>query len=157
MFAVAIFLSCALQYYIPLEILGPWARNKFSQTKHVISDGVLRVALVLITCEYRFTKSKFSSLKFISFFNSKIFYSRSSNYSSKIGSNNFINWRFWLIITGLDFPTRLRNINVWHRWNGSTLLEIMEKHRYHMPWHFKYGFRNVCKFFGAYEVRHLIR
>lgn len=157
MFAVAIFLSCALQYYIPLEILGPWARNKFSKTKHVISDGVLRVALVLITCEYNFTESEFSSLKFISFFNSNFSYSRFSHDSSKIGSNNFINWRFWLIITGFDFSTSLRNINVRYRWNGSTLLEIMEKHRYYMPWHFKYGFRNVCKFFGASEIRHLIR
>lgn len=51
-FAVVIFLSCGLQYYIPIDIMGSWVRNKFARTNENMSDGALRIGLVFFTCEH---------------------------------------------------------------------------------------------------------
>lgn len=54
MFAIAIFFTYAIQFYVPLEILVPVAQAKVRQF-HVGRDGfvdiALRCFLILITCK----------------------------------------------------------------------------------------------------------
>lgn len=55
-FAVAIFISYGLQCYVPVEII--WTRylvqhlQNASPTKKLVVEYVMRVSVVLITCEY---------------------------------------------------------------------------------------------------------
>jgi solute carrier family 36 (proton-coupled amino acid transporter) len=50
MFALAIFLSYTLQFYVPINIIGPWLRSKISGEKNrMIGDYLLRIGLVLFT------------------------------------------------------------------------------------------------------------
>jgi proton-coupled amino acid transporter len=58
MFAVAIFLSYALQLYVPLNIIWPYLREKLKlgkdQLKIKIFEYAFRSIVVTATCEYRF-------------------------------------------------------------------------------------------------------
>lgn len=55
MFSIAIFFTYAIQFYVPLEILVPFAQAKARQfnvvDKDVTVDFVLRYILILITCK----------------------------------------------------------------------------------------------------------
>ena len=54
MFAIAIFFTYAIQFYVPLEILVPIAQAKarqFHMDRDVTVDFVLRYFLILITCK----------------------------------------------------------------------------------------------------------
>ena len=55
MFSFAIFFTYAIQFYVPLEILVPFAQAKARQfnvvDKDVTVDFVLRYILILITCK----------------------------------------------------------------------------------------------------------
>ena len=57
LFATAIFLSYAIQFYVPLEILLPAAKARFPRRETLVDYG-LRYAFVLVTCKYSFP-SKF--------------------------------------------------------------------------------------------------
>lgn len=49
--ALAIFLSYSLQFYVPVNIVGPWFNGLFnSGISQTVSDVSLRVVLVLFTC-----------------------------------------------------------------------------------------------------------
>lgn len=52
MFAFSIFLSCGIQFYIPIQIMGPRFREFFSSNSSVRkhSDSILRVAVVSVSC-----------------------------------------------------------------------------------------------------------
>ena len=50
LFATAIFLSYAIQFYVPLEILLPAAKARFPRHENLVDYG-LRYAFVLVTCE----------------------------------------------------------------------------------------------------------
>lgn len=50
MFALAIFLSYALQFYVPVEIILPWFATRFPNRPNLL-DFCLRYLLVLVTCE----------------------------------------------------------------------------------------------------------
>ncbi|CAM6031414.1 unnamed protein product, partial [Sphagnum compactum] len=48
--ALAIFLSYGLQFYVPINIIGPWARRQMnSQQSQEIAEYLLRVSLVIFT------------------------------------------------------------------------------------------------------------
>lgn len=48
--ALAIFLSYTLQFYVPINILGPWLRQRLhGENNQVIGEYLLRVGLVLFT------------------------------------------------------------------------------------------------------------
>lgn len=48
--ALAIFLSYGLQFYVPINIIGPWVRNQMnSPQSQEIADYLLRVGLVIFT------------------------------------------------------------------------------------------------------------
>lgn len=50
--ALAIFLSYGLQFYVPINIIGPWFRSLFSgEFAQQISDVALRTTLVVFTCK----------------------------------------------------------------------------------------------------------
>lgn len=52
MMALAIFLSYGLQFYVPINIMGPWFRDLFTgDLAQRISDVGLRVGLVIFTCK----------------------------------------------------------------------------------------------------------
>ena len=51
MFAIAVFLSYGLQFYIPMKIIGPWFQRFFKQNHQKLADGILRVSLVIVTCK----------------------------------------------------------------------------------------------------------
>ena len=54
MFAIAIFFTYAIQFYVPLEILVPIAQAKarqFHVDRDVMVDIGLRYSLILITCK----------------------------------------------------------------------------------------------------------
>lgn len=66
MFAIAVFLSYGLQFYIPMKIIGPWFERFFKQNHQKLADGILRVSLVIVTCktkriclEFRFSLTLF--------------------------------------------------------------------------------------------------
>ena len=50
LFATAIFLSYAIQFYVPLEILLPAAKARFPRHESLVDYG-LRYAFVLVTCQ----------------------------------------------------------------------------------------------------------
>ncbi|XP_031624777.1 proton-coupled amino acid transporter-like protein CG1139 isoform X2 [Contarinia nasturtii] len=49
MFAIAIFFSYSLQFYIPMKIIGPWYRQLFSEQRQNLYDGLLRIGLIVLT------------------------------------------------------------------------------------------------------------
>lgn len=50
MMALAIFLSYTLQFYVPINIIGPWLRAKIAgDHNRAIGDYLLRIGLVLLT------------------------------------------------------------------------------------------------------------
>ena len=50
LFATAIFLSYAIQFYVPLEILLPAAKARFPRHETLVDYG-LRYGFVLVTCK----------------------------------------------------------------------------------------------------------
>lgn len=53
MMALAIFLSYGLQFYVPINIIGPWFRTLFTgEYGRTMSDNVLRTILVIFTCKF---------------------------------------------------------------------------------------------------------
>lgn len=50
--AVAIFFSYCLQFYVPINIMGPWVKSHFhtEQQKHY-AESMFRTVLVFFTCE----------------------------------------------------------------------------------------------------------
>jgi proton-coupled amino acid transporter len=53
MMALAIFLSYGLQFYVPVGILWPPIKDKFSTEKsQKIAELLIRTALVFITCKF---------------------------------------------------------------------------------------------------------
>lgn len=54
MMALAIFLSYGLQFYVPMNIMGPWFRNLFTgEYAQNLSDTALRIGLIIFTCKFR--------------------------------------------------------------------------------------------------------
>lgn len=52
MMGVAIFFSYSLQFYVPVNIIGPWVRDRLTtERSKEMSDYVLRIALVVFTCK----------------------------------------------------------------------------------------------------------
>lgn len=50
MMAMAIFLSYTLQFYVPINIIGPWLRQRLhGDSNRVLGDYLLRIGLVLFT------------------------------------------------------------------------------------------------------------
>jgi solute carrier family 36 (proton-coupled amino acid transporter) len=50
MMAMAIFLSYTLQFYVPINIIGPWLRARLhGENNRLLGDYLLRVGLVLFT------------------------------------------------------------------------------------------------------------
>lgn len=50
MMALAIFLSYTIQFYVPVNIIGPWLRAQLhGESRRVFGDYALRIGLVLIT------------------------------------------------------------------------------------------------------------
>lgn len=48
--ALAIFLSYGLQFYVPINIIGPWVRSRMaSEQSEEIAEYLLRVGLVIFT------------------------------------------------------------------------------------------------------------
>lgn len=48
--ALAIFLSYGLQFYVPINIIGPWVRSQMSSVQsEEIAEYLLRVGLVIFT------------------------------------------------------------------------------------------------------------
>lgn len=61
--ALAIFLSYGLQFYVPVNIIGPWFRNLFDgDFAQRISDVGLRTGLVIFTCNFLISSSTFEAL-----------------------------------------------------------------------------------------------
>lgn len=51
--ALAIFLSYGLQFYVPMNIMGPWVRGLFTgEYAQRLSDAGLRIGLIIFTCKY---------------------------------------------------------------------------------------------------------
>lgn len=73
MMALAIFLSYGLQFYVPMNIIGPWFRTFFtSERAQHVSDAALRSGLVFCTCKCSngfplFVKSSNNSFSFYYF------------------------------------------------------------------------------------------
>lgn len=52
MMALAIFLSYGLQFYVPMNIIGPWFRTLFTgEYAQNLSDTALRIVLIIFTCK----------------------------------------------------------------------------------------------------------
>ena len=49
-FAIAIYLSYGLQFYVPVELLLPWVKAKYPD-RPLLAEFALRYGLVLITCK----------------------------------------------------------------------------------------------------------
>lgn len=50
MMALAIFLSYTLQFYVPINIIGPWLRSRLhGDSNRILGDYLLRIGLVLFT------------------------------------------------------------------------------------------------------------
>lgn len=72
--AIAIFLSYGLQFYVPMNIIGPWFRNHFTgEYAQSISDAGLRIVLIIFTCKSKNNNEAITieihSKKMFSFFN----------------------------------------------------------------------------------------
>lgn len=53
MMALAIFLSYGLQFYVPMNIMGPWFRSLFTgEYAQNLSDTALRIGLIIFTCKF---------------------------------------------------------------------------------------------------------
>ena len=52
MMIIAVFLSYALQMYVPLEILWPWLKKRVPANKERLYDYSFRIGLVILTCEF---------------------------------------------------------------------------------------------------------
>lgn len=52
MMGIAIFFSYSLQFYVPVQIIGPWIKDRLTtERSKEMSDYVLRIALVVFTCK----------------------------------------------------------------------------------------------------------
>lgn len=50
--AIAIFFSYCLQFYVPINIMGPWVKSHFrTEEQKKLAEGVFRTVLVFFTCE----------------------------------------------------------------------------------------------------------
>lgn len=50
--AVAIFFSYCLQFYVPINIMGPWVKSHFrTEEQKKLAEGIFRTVLVFFTCE----------------------------------------------------------------------------------------------------------
>lgn len=83
-------------------------------------------------------------------------YSYVGDYSSKVGTNHFLNWCVWLIVSGPNISTRPGNSDIWPKWNGPILLETLERFSYYLPGLTERCFWNVHKFFGTHAIRFMI-
>lgn len=72
--ALAIFLSYGLQFYVPINIIGPWFRGLFTgDYAQQISDAGLRIVLIIFTCKsYSFIS--FLTFRFMKFFYFQLFW-----------------------------------------------------------------------------------
>ena len=54
LFALAIFVSYGLNFYVPMSVIGPWLeKTRFAYIcGPKIPDYLVRAALVILTCEY---------------------------------------------------------------------------------------------------------
>lgn len=51
MMALAIFLTYSLQFYVPINIIGPWFQQFFEREHYSTADAILRISLVSFTCK----------------------------------------------------------------------------------------------------------
>ena len=53
MLTIAIYLSYALQFYVPVDIIWPSIRSRINNKQmHVVGEYGFRIALAIFTCEY---------------------------------------------------------------------------------------------------------
>lgn len=134
MMALAIFLSYGLQFYVPMNIIGPWFRNLFTgEYAQNLSDSGLRVGLIVFTCELILhqDESNFFSFEFIVIFIFLPFFSYSCCIGTKSWSNHQSCWCIEFIDACVDFPTIDWNRNIRSRSIGSLLLEAVERFGHH--------------------------
>lgn len=73
-FAFAIFITYALQAYVPVDIVwNTYLKKKVKKWDKVIMEYVIRISIVLLTCEYIINVSSFSSSSFF-FLSSFLFF-----------------------------------------------------------------------------------
>ena len=66
MFALALFLTFPLQFYVPMNMLWPILMNKYDlekeTTKATWFEYTFKALMVTITCKYLKTKNSFNSI-----------------------------------------------------------------------------------------------
>lgn len=105
--ALAIFLSYGLQFYVPINIVGPWFNGFFRSESQHLSDAGLRILLVVFTCKCFISVAQIKALD-------KMFFlllsnSRTSRDNTKSGTNYLFGWCCEQQYIGVDFPTVDRN------------------------------------------------
>lgn len=100
MMAVAIFLSYGLQFYVPIQIVGPWFNSLFHTESQRLSDAGLRIALVAFTCKL----SHFLFRKILQIRNIR-FFSCSGRANTESGTDYLFGWSCEQQHIGIDIPT----------------------------------------------------
>lgn len=127
MMAVAIFLSYGLQFYVPINIVGPWFNSLFRSESQRLSDAALRITLVAFTCKFAiFSSQNFKKYK-------KYFTSRTSRNDTESGSNNFLGWSCKQQHISIDISAADWNYYILAQRIRTKLLGAVEGH-------FDYGF-----------------
>lgn len=152
--ALAIFLSYGLQFYVPMNIMGPWFRSLFtSEYAQNISDSGLRIALIIFTCKLIQNHSSVSNQMSIPKLICSFFHPGS--YLGSIGTqfrtNYFAGWSIEFINACVDIPTFNWNRNIWSGATRSILLEAMERFGNYDLWNPRLFLWLIRKYYGTVE------
>lgn len=157
MYAIAIFFSYSLQFYIPMQILGPWFYRFFGECNEKMSDGILRISLTILTCKplrsRTFTDITVTWLTVYKYYCFYFYCSCFSGMCAKTRSDNFIAWCGIFIVSRFDFSAYSWLPHIWVKWNRAILLEILEKHCHFDIWRCWLHFGCLHKHLGTNETR----
>lgn len=154
MMALAIFLSYGLQFYVPMNIMGPWFRNLFTgEYAQNLSDSALRIGLIIFTCKLHIFNSCMSWI--LNKILICIFFCLNSSYFGCFGtesrSNHFAGRFIKFINACIDCAAAHWNCNIWPESDGPILLEIVERFGNYAVWNFGLLLWFICKYYGAAE------
>lgn len=139
---LSIYLSYALQFYVPFEIIQPIVRNYVATTTfdyRGIGDVVLRIVLVVLTCNFNTRLLTSTTYKIPS-----SCYSCHRCSGTEFGSDPFACWLDKLINTSSDTTTNNSCYNLLARSTWSFQMDVMDGCSYFAIWNMWFSNRNLC-------------
>lgn len=150
MMSLAIFLSYGLQFYVPIQIIEPWFRERFTgEVARQVSDAGLRVGLIVFTCEFVGLFLVPHSVAVYNFGALYVLFSRSSYFGrdrTTIGCCDIAGRQRELFDAGIDLSAAHRNHHILSAQFGPIQLGALEGHFDHGVWHRRLYIRLICEY-----------